>query len=360
MHQTSRFWPKWIRGNFKVNHLPAIYRGVLGQVQSQSNIRTNSSPKSSSSSYMDRLTDTDRVHQLLPTSRLSNDALASIWAHVNRTHPGILTNREVCLALALIAIHQRLDGATECDPFSLIKSEKEPPLPKLYSSTVLEPSAKVQDHNAPTLSMIEIEFGDSFAFKLNSIIQVWFRIMTAMKHLFKGVFDTLNVKYDRNPVREALSCPRGISFIEQLGLCYPLAHNINRGVISLGKEHKTRHEFGDLMNSINEYWAVLINLFHEAGQTNIVECIMDGLCSANDITLDVLRLQNEDSRICRICYTSIYLEDSSESKPMTMSVRDHNELLTLDSHHYYHTKCANFWLNHVNPKELPLHDMILE
>lgn len=148
LNKLTKVYPAWLRDSSALKQLPGVYQGVLGQVQlqpasltiinRQQNYRKLVN-RQQQSDYMNRFTDTERVHQLLSASKLSNDDLATIWAHVNKTFPGKLTNRELCLALALIAIFQRLQKqennslrTSGQNPFDLVKTEKKPPVPTLY------------------------------------------------------------------------------------------------------------------------------------------------------------------------------------------------------------------------------------
>lgn len=456
LSKLAKTYPSWLRDGSSLKQLPGVYHGVLGQVQLQPEFLDGVDKfsnekklvnKQQQVDYMNRFTDTERVHQLLTTSRLSNQTLATIWAHVNKTYPGCLTNREVCLALALIAIFQRIEKeghdtqvAHKNDPFSSVKLEKKPPVPVLYpsssnihsspikacttpsfnsvpnelsSSLLIDISSvdeiqeqrannsqneikrstqglykdqiplawRLKSINNNAISLIDLE-GDKFEMRLSKILQVWLKMMTAMKNIFKRSFDILNVENDRQSALEALNSSRGHNFSRNLCLCYPIAHNIKFKIDELNSlrlpneqinllDNNYVSQINDLMISINEYWAVLINLFHESGQTNFIELIMDGLNYKNKtvISKTIEELDNElDSsrkhNICSICHTKFYLTNIGDNSSITKDDYDlvvDYELLSLDGCHYYHAKCANFWINHVdNNDTLPFHYQVEE
>lgn len=452
LSKLTKEFPPWLRDNSCLKQLPGIYLGVLGQVQLQLDITNHEGAtqnglvktlnRGPQTEYMNRFTDTDRVHQLLSASRLPNDALATIWAHVNKTYPGRLTNREVCFALALIAIFQRLEGdsvslsfrsKTSKDPFELVKFEKKPPVPKLYPRDSSKPSristsqsiperlndngADVEDggggillidihcdrplsnrssfHSGATTmgsnpyNLIDND-NDQLGPRIQQYARIWMLFLTAMKRNFKRTYDILMVENSRQNSLDALGSERGKIFIKNLCLCYPLAYNIKFKIDELKKfrpreTHETSEQklssclldkdyvsrADDLMTSINEYWAVLINLFHASGQTEFIEHIMDRLnYKTGTIISQTLGELNDEfnsigkADLCSICLMETYLSDiKTEPVPQTvdkfnptMNVYQcvENEIITNDSQYYYHAKCANFWLNYVDPKcELP-------
>lgn len=401
--------------------------------------------------YLNRLTDTERVRQLLSTSRLSDEQLATIWAHVNKTFPGQLTNREVCFALALIAIFQRLekdgllagpDGDRRCmsdhtrDPFALVKLEKKPPVPILYpnndgangnQSSSLDSAARLTGSNsvpndlgalliditseissqqvkAASHQPARLSSGNSVSLldddlqlrvDLPKLKSVWLKCMMAMKALLKRSFDILNVENSRSSALEALKSDQGIAFSKNLCLCYPIAHNIAFKIDELKRFQEEKATGGceqklpqiidkkyatlinDLMISINEYWAVLINLFHEStGLTNFIELIMDGLNQTNKtIACDSFEGLSEElgtmnkADLCSLCHTKFYLVnigdalDRLDIDKLDLELALSNNLLTNDNQngdddqcYFYHVKCANFWLNNVpgnEPGQLP-------
>jgi len=439
--ESGRSYPQWLKENSSLKNLPGVYQGVLGQVQLQPSFGSENQLANGQrlanrwhqDDYANRFTDTERVHKLLTASCLSDEILATIWAHVNKTFPGRLTNREVCLALALIAIFQRLEyhgfpqNRTDQDPFSLVKSEKKPPLPKLYSeSTKRDKSlancstrSKIGDQHFSKSLLVDfrdnegsVEYGyldasdrlstqsrSSPGSSLKSVINVstnlidiggpefqelsylaivWLKFFEASKAVFKRSFDILNVENGRQSAIEALKSARGKEFSKNLSLCYPLVHNIRLKVDKLsdiellpmpGKDQTCLFErayltrIDDLMTSINEYWAVLINLFHESGQTRLIELIMDGLnqkqqtvtkCTISEL-LDELNGMRR-TRNCSICHTEFYLTTSSQLRQELSGdnpVENDEELLSEDSFHFYHPRCANFWLNQVDKSGLP-------
>lgn len=453
----AKTYPSWLRdsGGSSLKQLPGVYHGVLGQVQLQPEFVFNGDSKielvnikkqQTQADYMNKFTDTERVHQLLSASRLPNEVLATIWAHVNKTFPGRLTNREVCLALALIAIFQRLQkdgqqvGGQTNDPFTLVKAEKKPPVPTLYPNTNYNNNnnfsptksrfpasnsipndlsssgcllidlqedegnlAKQQDPEPETkhseslvltnsylsttitntganISLIDSD-RDKFLVRLTKLTQVWLQMMITMRNIFKRSFDILNVENSRQSAIEALNSPKGLEFSKNLCLCYPIAHNIkfkidelaNFGSSSEGApkgtlcllDKKYVTQINDLMISINEYWAVLINLFHESGQTCLIELVMDGLNYNTKTvigqTLDELALELDNTGkpdVCAICHTKFYLASvkSTNSDEYDELIND-QKLLTLDNCNYYHVKCANFWTNTVaKTDKLPFHN----
>lgn len=514
LSKLAKVYPAWLRDGSSVKRLPGVYQGVLGQVQLQSNLigidisnglpfSNNIGQKVQSSfnvikqqqqqqpqEYMNRFTDTERVHQLLSASLLSNETLATIWAHVNKTFPGKLTNREVCLALALIAIFQRLekvDGSfgvikteLEKDPFNLVKAEKKPPVPILYpnhnhrtaisqnkydnnnrnsnnnthqsltnTNFVLSSSTKtindeilvdlwgtnddeesLKKQNGTVNESLRLSSSKSeqcltkrplscntslidsdcvrFEIEFFTLEQTWLRFLKAIKNIFKRTFDILNVENSRLSAIEALKTQQGENFSKQLCLCYPLAHNIkykiddlntiriygrrlsrcknntedHKAITDIRKDEKNDslsglfdknyiEQIDDLMTSINEYWAVLINLFHESGHTTFIEYIMDGLNYNQQTvfsqTIDELINELDGSgkkNVCSICHTNFYLKPlSKNSSRERLTIEDAEliadddiKLLSLDNVHYYHAKCANFWINQVDSTVLPFHN----
>lgn len=469
LSKLTKVYPSWLRDSSALKQLPGVYQGVLGQVQLQpagfatTNNRQQEFQKlvnrQRQPDYMNRFTDTERVHQLLSASKLSNDDLATIWAHVNKTFPGKLTNRELCLALALIAIFQRLERqesnslrTSKQNPFDLVKTEKKPPVPTLYpnqrsSSNGVSP-VKLAGLGSPTsfasnsllvdlccddnndessannlvyiidsqsnndskthnlmgnmpmscnrgdknlFNLIDMD-GDRFELDFYKLTQVWLRFLSSIKSTFKRSFDILNVENSRQSAIEALKSGKGVQFSKHLSLCYPLAHNIkfkideldniefhcnsNTSMRESGLPHtKTSglmdksylKQIDDLMISINEYWAVLINLFHESGQTKFIELIMDGLNFKTQTVFSktIEELANElsssgKSDTCSICHTKFYLIDCDPSSkglnPSDVELLEESEegqLLSQDDRYYYHAKCANFWLNQVDSSGLP-------
>lgn len=463
-NNSNRAFPAWLKDGSTPKQLPAIYLGVLGQVQLQSSFIPppgKSTNKLTSGEYMNRFTDTDRVYQLLSASRLSNEVLATIWAHVNKTFPGRLTNREVCLALALVAIFQQLESSSNHneklakDPFTLIRQSKTPPVPKLYpndssgvtvdlsespektTSDRLETKVpknlattkscrdsllvnfddaleKLDSTNERTGTSGEICRGNSllnsfnlidcdyykFTLDLAIIEEVWFKFLTAIRAIYKRSYDILNVENSRTSALEALGSQQGKKISLYLCLTYPLAHNIKikihelyslelnskpstsssepRGGKLLSKEYISTID--DLMNSVNEYWAVLINLFHESGQTKFIEAIMDGLMmpkckpdheseattsalpSGRNKKVDIDQIAKmlsgyNQPDVCSICYSKFYLPNMDTSQTILddeiTGLMSYQNPISSDNHYYYHPKCANFWLNHTGSNSLP-------
>lgn len=500
LSKLAKLYPPWLKDSSGLKQLPGVYQGVLGQVQLQPSLifganstnghifaAYNAGKQLQSADYMNRFTDTERVHQLLSASQLPNETLATIWAHVNKTFPGKLTNREVCLALALIAIFQRLESENHAvsikmqatDPFSLVKNEKKPPVPILYpnnnhsssnnnnngahniasSKAQVVPSKSIptelnssgllvdiRDDNGITSSdgglnlgmgshpflsglnlsnrddvraanntnniksgrtinrnlehllslknirnnavnLIDMD-GDKFEIEFSKLTQAWLMLLSAMKSVFKRSFDILNVENSRESAIEALKSQKGKQFSKHLCLCYPIAHNIkfkidelnnlqlniaNEQINLFDKSYIVRID--DLMTSINEYWAVLINLFHESGQTGIIELIMDGLnYKQQTVSSETIEeLANEldgcgKRDVCCLCHTKFYLtnydslannRESILSEEDNERILDNNDdddetLLSEDNLYYYHAKCANFWLNQVDSIECNL------
>lgn len=445
----NQAFPAWLKDGSTLKQLPAIYLGVLGQVQLQSGLMPPSGKainKLANGNYMDRFIDTERVHQLLSASRLSNEVLATIWAHVNKTFPGRLTNREVCLALALVATFQELNLSSETDakhsrdPFTLVRLAKKPPIPKLYpndsSASVTPPptgrnsslSFNQQDNllvdlgdvcdrldppvehkgnakihsEAPLLASFNLIDADycNFSLDLAAREEVWIKFLSAIRVIYKRSYDILNVEHSRTSALEALKSQQGRDFSMHLCLTYPLAHNIKIKIdeldsIELGspsirgasgklfsKGYASR--INDLMNSVNEYWAVLINLFHESGQTRFIESIMDGLkmpeftsapcavvssglatslSSTKSFNMDqiVSMLSGYDKPdVCSICYSKFYLpnldQPSNTLDNCSTDLMRYQNPISSDNHYYYHPKCANFWLNQICSTSLPFVD----
>lgn len=464
LNKLTKVYPSWLRDSSGLKQLPGVYQGVLGQVQLQSaSFITNNGQKhyqklvnvKQQPDYMNRFTDTERVHQLLSASRLSNDSLATIWAHVNKTFPGKLTNRELCLALALIAIFQRLEKqegnslrTSKQNPFDLVRTEKKPPVPTLYPTqrntsnssspiklnevkssspareslstllvdlccdddgqdsasnlnlTKLQPNdLSAPPHSAANIgrdnsfNLIDMD-GDQFGIDFYKLTQIWLRFLTSMKSTFKRSFDILNVENSRQSAIEALKSPDGIQFSKHLSICYPLAHNIKFKIDELNNieiypnrytstvergslqtsglfDKNYMQQIDDLMISINEYWAVLINLFHESGQTKFIEFIMDGLNFKKQTVFSksIEELANElnpsgKCDTCSICHTRFYLINCDSltsgllSDDAELLAETETELLSLDDRYYYHARCANFWLNQVDLNGLPFRQKI--
>lgn len=198
---------------------------------------------------------------------------------------------------------------------------------------------------------------------------------------------TLSAFYTRPEVEyEALcvfACRKGAHYngdgrggdSASLSLCYPIAHNIKFKIDELNRaqlRHKQQlgplddrylKQISNIMVSINEYWAVLINLFHGSGQTDFIELIMDGLVRAPSETVSPSGSLEELSRslaiknkcdTCAICLTEFYLinmgdalERSARLPQDDIDMLYDTKLISLDGHFYYHPKCANFWLNNV-------------
>lgn len=440
--KSNNVYPPWLKVGTSLKQMPGIYQGVLGQVQLQTSLLHPGKKliKQANGDYMDRFTDTERVHQLLSASRLSNEVLATIWAHVNKTFPGRLTNREVCLALAIIAEFQQLEtpaAEKSKDPFSTVRLQKRPPVPKLYpgdcnSVNKCESSKRTLEihsskstpeelcsinllvnlddgegsHKPPnrysresaTVNQANTDFGSlninlidddyyEFGKELANLAEIWLKFLNGIRVVYKRSYDILNVENSRQSALEALRSQDGKEFSMYLCLSYPLAHNIKTKIDELYslevitqvplKSKPTSRLFdkryitkiNDLMNSVNEYWAVLINLFNESGQTKFIELIMDGLKTEDNsgqerfIKRTVDQLVNElkglnRPDLCSICYSKFYLTTSFTS--LSEFLGDKSELVLYqepisgDNQYYYHPKCANFWLNHVCADSLPL------
>lgn len=465
LNKLTKTYPSWLRDNSSIKNLPGIYQGVLGQVQIQPKISENNehltdikqlAKRHQDVDYMTRFTDTERVCKLLLTSRLSNEILAVIWAYVNKTFPGKLTNREVCLALALVAIFQRpdtshslLEDANRADLCKIMNREKKPPIPKLHpidtrcddpsnkhltrivsgqscllidladdslpssnrnnlskhsKSTInpIDDKGLVQNHqDRDDLDFLDSEIvayivsnndknlidmdGDRFVENFRCLSRVWLKFLNAIRFIFKRSFDILNVNHSRMSAIEALKSPKGQLFSRQLCVCYPLAHNIKCKIDELdifarnssAKGSSVDYSCGlfnkkylkisnDLITSINEYWAVLINLLHESGQTNFIESIMDRLNrgdktvqseSMDQLALELDGLDKAD--VCSICHTKFYLISShdTDKKQILENVSldidatellETNELISNDGSYFYHAKCANLWINNVD------------
>lgn len=481
LEKAAKNLPTWLRNNAAIKQLPAIYQGVLGQVQ----IAQYDYPGQAHVEFSNRLTDTERVYQLLLTSRLSHEILATIWAHVNQTFPGKLINKELCFALALIALFQRKNIK---DPFSAIKSERVPPLPNLYpqlvdedsdgnnkepliqflddssnensrpsegttnekqnihhhgnksivnqsnrpikiattnafihievpsidnnfsktsnilniksistfanssdilpinndSSPLSSPSALSTKHcntsNKTTTSILDLDCKQmQLDEELSIIASIWSRQMDALKSVFKRTFDVLNVQHGRNNSLESLRTDDGAKFIQNLARCYPIAHRIWIKVSEIKQDSNNRinnnyvHLIDNLMTSINESWAVLVNLFDEAGQGEFIEAIMDGLnyeklSDRSMGTSEELKEGNgtkknqsyiPQEKVCAICLTAtgstkhytVTTDRIDVETSLSIAKYDANEdnLLTIDEHNYYHSSCGNFWLNQVEP-----------
>lgn len=439
LNKLTKVYPAWLRNNSSLKQLPGVYQGVLGQVQLQPIIHNESrfvngrilARKQQHLDYLNRFTDTQRVYEIFLLSRLGDENLSKIWAFANKTYPGQLTNREVLVGLALIALFQKLDcnnnndsskssNKSSTDPFVEFFKIDQPPLPKLYppdnnnklpkyqiktsksmpeelsqsSSLLIDIDDQVSDQGqkksdqlknlATNKSICDISHRkaiDKFNGNLVSLIdmdgggfeigflQTWLKdsnlILRAIKSIFKQSFDTLNVYYSRHHAIEALKSDRGKNFINNIGLCYPLAHNLKLKVDEL----KNMKNFGffdknyimqiDDLNLINEYWVginqywlVLINLFNESGRIEYVEKLMDSLNTATetDITFeDFVNKLSSSGKSCSICLTKFYLLQSSDTQSEDENSLVESELVTLDNRNYYHVPCATFYQNNVGP-----------
>lgn len=456
MNKLTKAYPPWLRHNVELKYLPAIYQGVLGQVQLQPDIHLDHGAilnqhrlkSKQTQDYMNKYTDTERARKLLSASRLPNETLAAIWAHVNQTFPGRLTNREFCLALALVAHFQRLHQKSSdnldakitlhdpnrhkmnadkksSDPFDLVKIDDKPPVPILYpsspasNSTRQIPSSKsvpnrlgseillvdLEDDNYPEafsqwelgrvgngnlntdraklINLIDSDGDNDVDFIVDRLTDVWTKLMISIRCLFKRSFDILNVENCRTSALEALRSKDGVKFIKQLCICYPLAHNVKTKIdeliaIQCSGRNKSSHattiqtkslnknfasQINDLMLSINEYWAVLINLFHESGQTSFIEIIMDSLDVTSNRDKDRKyslseRIDINNTDKCCICLRKEYLcidKDQISSFSATKSISSDDldlivmqGLISQDNFYKYHARCANFWLNQVD------------
>lgn len=455
INKLTKAYPPWLRNNVELRHLPAVYQGVLGQVQLQPDINLDHRTilnqhrlkSKQTQDYMNKYTDTERARKLLSASRLPNDTLAAIWAHVNQTFPGRLTNREFCLALALVAHFQRFykengdnidaksinkttAGKKSCDPFDLVKFDDKPPVPILYpgqSSPSSNNSRRIPSSNsvpnrlgsdillvdleddnnqdafsqwelsrvgdgnlktarAKLINLIDSDGDNDVDFIIDRLTDVWTKLMVSMRCLFKRSFDILNVENCRTSALEALRSEEGVKYIKRLCMCYPLAHNVKFKIdeliaIHCSEQNKSNYannsiqtkslnrnfasQINDLMLSINEYWAVLINLFHESGQTNFIEIIMDSLdvASKKDMNrkhslTELIDINKTDK--CCICLRKEYLcinKNQIISLSATKSISSDDlaliveqDLISQDDFYKYHARCANFWLNQVESK----------
>lgn len=419
---TSKLFPKWLKDGSSLKNLPPIYYGILAQVQIQPNFSTDASnnirdsgnsslaTKLNQKDFLDKYTDTERVHQLLLTSRLTNETMGHIWAFCNRSFPGKLTNRELCLALALIAMFQSKENNKQAknnqDPFELIKSVSKPPVPKLYSRVTSGQTITTVNHDLTDLLInidtdnekinkdddekiskkLELRFNvndnlleidcDIFAENLSRICEVWLTLLESMYLLFKRTFDIFNVEHSRDGSLEALRSIEGRKFSLSLSIAYPIAYKIATKIELIYERFKDEllgssklyfNVTRDILISINEYWAVLMNLFHESGLTYVLELIMDGLnCIDKKFmlrskTVDELRdelFSKYRSDYCMICQSNKYLPalDKMPSIDFEIDLSDlfnDSPLISQDSQYFYHSKCANFWLKQTNSAHLP-------
>lgn len=89
--------------------------------------------------------DTARIYNILLTSQLSREALGRLWTIANKERLGHLTQKELYILLALIAVAQSGQLPTSVDPLLKLAS---PPIPVFQN--VVQPAAQTQNTAAPS------------------------------------------------------------------------------------------------------------------------------------------------------------------------------------------------------------------
>ncbi|XP_048508508.1 synergin gamma-like isoform X2 [Athalia rosae] len=110
------------------NSLPGVYRQIWEGVK-----ENRSAIYASSSTVSEVLVDTNKVFPLLLTSQLPTEVLGYIWSLANHKFAGQLTEQELYVVLALVAIAQASYTFNSLDILHLMPS---PPIPSLNLSLI--------------------------------------------------------------------------------------------------------------------------------------------------------------------------------------------------------------------------------
>lgn len=140
--------PGWLRPNS--NLLPPLYKKIWATVQEDS---------SGQNIFKDELlVDTNKVFPLLLTSQLSTEILGFIWNLANQKYAGQLTEQELYVTLALIALAQT---SYSFDSLNVLNSLRDPLCPNL-NCTLLDDDFLRKGQSSHTTSNALDDQGDEF------------------------------------------------------------------------------------------------------------------------------------------------------------------------------------------------------
>lgn len=122
--------PFWLLPNSKL--FSPLYKSIWEAVQEEQPCKQ----------YNEQLADTNRVFSLLLTSQLSTEALSYIWSLANQKYAGQLTEQELYIVLALVALAQASYPFTSLDVLDYFRV---PPIPNL-NLAVLNAENEFQSH----------------------------------------------------------------------------------------------------------------------------------------------------------------------------------------------------------------------
>lgn len=111
--------PGWLWPNSNI--LPQFYKQVWEAVRDDKSFSRNSLQR-------ELLVDTNKIFPLLLTSQLPTDILGYIWSLANKKYAGQLTEQELYIVLALVALAQ---ASYPFDSLQVLHFIRIPPIPVL-------------------------------------------------------------------------------------------------------------------------------------------------------------------------------------------------------------------------------------
>lgn len=111
--------PGWLWPNSNI--LPQFYKQVWEAVR-------DDKPSSKASLQREHLVDTNKIFPLLLTSQLPTDILGYIWSLANKKYAGQLTEQELYIVLALVALAQ---ASYPFNSLQVLNFIRVPPIPTI-------------------------------------------------------------------------------------------------------------------------------------------------------------------------------------------------------------------------------------
>ncbi|XP_014205627.1 synergin gamma-like isoform X2 [Copidosoma floridanum] len=132
--------PGWLWPNSNV--LSPLYKGIWEAVQEKHPSRPN----------VEVLVDTNKIFPLLLTSQLPTEVLGYIWSLANQKYAGQLTEQELYIVLALVALAQASYPFNSLEVLTYIRT---PPTPNLNLALLGNDEIKTELNNSLTLLPVE-------------------------------------------------------------------------------------------------------------------------------------------------------------------------------------------------------------
>ena len=145
--------PSWLWSNSNV--LPSVYKRIWEAVREDRQ----------GANHGETLVDTKKVFPLLLTSQLPTEVLGYIWGLANQKYAGKLTEQELYVVLALVAVAQTSYPFTNLEVLHLLPG---PPTPRLNLSLIYPnvPPVQHQQDSGP-------RYKDSFSFSIFEIARIF-------------------------------------------------------------------------------------------------------------------------------------------------------------------------------------------